>query len=57
MGQFKSEHRGVKKTKENMGQCKPEGEDFKSYTKEKLRENMGQSDSKERHFKEQKRRL
>jgi hypothetical protein len=36
-----------------MGQCKPEGKDFKrDYTKEKLRENMEQCESKERDFKE-----
>jgi hypothetical protein len=41
-----------------MGQWKSEGQDFKrGYAKEKLRENMGQSESKERDFKEQKRRL
>jgi hypothetical protein len=38
--------------------CKSEGKDFKrDYAKEKLRENTGQSKSKEREFKEQKRRL
>jgi hypothetical protein len=41
-----------------MGQCKSGGKDFKrDYDKEQLRENMGQSKSKERDFKEQKRRL
>jgi hypothetical protein len=41
-----------------MGQCKSEGKGFKrDYAKEKLRENMGHSESKERDFKEQKRRL
>jgi hypothetical protein len=41
-----------------MGQCKSEGKDSKrDYAKEKLRENMGWSKSKERDFKEQKRRL
>jgi hypothetical protein len=43
-----------------MGQCKckSEGKDFKrDYAKEKLRKNMGQSKSKEKNFKEQKRRL
>jgi hypothetical protein len=41
-----------------MGQCKSGGKDFKrDYAKEKLRENMGQRESKERDFKEQKRRL
>jgi hypothetical protein len=41
-----------------MGQCKFGGKDFKrDYAKEKLRENMGQSKSKERDFKELKRRL
>jgi hypothetical protein len=41
-----------------MAQCKSWGKDFKKdYAKEKLRENMGQSESKERDFKEQKRRL
>jgi hypothetical protein len=40
-----------------MGQCKSGGKDFKrDYAKEKLRESMGQSKSKEREFKEQKRR-
>jgi hypothetical protein len=34
------------------------GKDFKrAYAKEQLRENIGQSDSKERDFKEQKRRV
>jgi hypothetical protein len=39
-----------------MGQCKSEGKDFKrDDAKEKLGENtMGQSESKERDFKEQK---
>jgi hypothetical protein len=41
-----------------MGQCKPEGKDSKrDYAKEKLRENMEQCESKERDFKEQKRKL
>jgi hypothetical protein len=41
-----------------MGQCKSGGKDFKrEYAKEKLRENVGQWESKERDFKEQKRRL
>jgi hypothetical protein len=41
-----------------MGKCKSQGKDFKrGYAKEQLRENMGQSESKERDFKEQKRRL
>jgi hypothetical protein len=41
-----------------MGKCKPRGKDFKrGYAKELLRENMGQSESNERDFKEQKRRL
>jgi hypothetical protein len=41
-----------------MGQCKSRGEDFRrEYAKEKLRENLGQCASKERDFKEQKRRL
>jgi hypothetical protein len=41
-----------------MGQCKSGGKYFKrDYAKEKLRENMGQSESKDRDFKEQKRRL
>jgi hypothetical protein len=41
-----------------MGQCKPKGKYFKRYyAEEKLRENMRQSKSKERDFKEQKRRL
>jgi hypothetical protein len=40
-----------------MGHCKSESKDFKrDYAKEKLTENMGQSESKERGFKEQKRR-
>jgi hypothetical protein len=40
-----------------MGKCKSQGKDFKrGYDKEQLRENMGQSESKERDFKEQKRR-
>jgi hypothetical protein len=37
-----------------MGQCKSEGKDFK---RDYAKENMGQSESKERDFKEQKRRL
>jgi hypothetical protein len=38
-----------------MGQCKPGGKDFKrDCAKEQLRENIGQSESKERDFKEQK---
>jgi hypothetical protein len=41
-----------------MEQCKFWGKDFKrDYAKEKLRKNMGQCESKERDFKEQKRRL
>jgi hypothetical protein len=41
-----------------MGQCKSGGKDFKrEYAKETLRENVGQWESKERDFKEQKRRL
>jgi hypothetical protein len=41
-----------------MGQCKSGGKDFKrDYAKEQLTENMGQFKSKERDFKEQKRRL
>jgi hypothetical protein len=41
-----------------MGQCKPGNKDFKrDYAKEQLRENMGHCESKERDFKEQKRRL
>jgi hypothetical protein len=53
MGQCKSAPRtsyiGFRKAKENMGQCKSGGKDFKrDYATEKLRENMGQSESKER---------
>jgi hypothetical protein len=41
-----------------MEQYRSGGKDFKrDYAKEQLRENMGQSKSKERDFKEQKRRL
>jgi hypothetical protein len=41
-----------------MGQCRSRGKDFRrNYVKGQLRENMGQSKSKERDFKEQKRRL
>jgi hypothetical protein len=41
-----------------MGSCKSGRKDFKSnYGKEQLRENMGHSESKQRDFKEQKRRL
>jgi hypothetical protein len=41
-----------------MGQCKSEGKDFKrDYAKNKLKKNMEQNESKERDFKEQKRRL
>jgi hypothetical protein len=41
-----------------MRQCKPGGKDFKrEYAKKQLRENMGQCKSKERDFKEHKRRL
>jgi hypothetical protein len=41
-----------------MGQYKSWGKDFKrDYAKEQLRENMGQNETKERDFKEQKRRL
>jgi hypothetical protein len=41
-----------------MGQCKYKDRDFKrDYAKERLGENVGQSESKERDFKEQKRRL
>jgi hypothetical protein len=41
-----------------MGQCRSRGKDFRrNYVKVQLRENMGQSKSKERDFKEQKRRL
>jgi hypothetical protein len=41
-----------------MRHCKSGGKDFKrDYAKEQLRENIGQSESKERVFKEQKRRL
>jgi hypothetical protein len=41
-----------------MEQCKSEGKDFKrDYAKEKLRENIRQSNSKERNFNKQKRRL
>jgi hypothetical protein len=41
-----------------MGRCKSGGQDFtRDYAKEQLRENVGQSKSKERDFKEQKRRL
>jgi hypothetical protein len=41
-----------------MDSAKSEGKDFKrGYAKEKRRENMGESESKERDFKEQKRRL
>jgi hypothetical protein len=41
-----------------MGQCQSRSKDFKrDYAKEQLRENMGQNESKERGFKEQKRRL
>jgi hypothetical protein len=41
-----------------VGQCKFGGKDSKrDYAKEQLRENMGQNKSKERDFKEQKRRL
>jgi hypothetical protein len=40
-----------------MGQFKSGGKDFKrDYSKEKLKENMVQSKSKERDFKEQKKR-
>jgi hypothetical protein len=43
----KSEHWGFKKAKENTGQCKSGGKDFRrDYAKEQLRENMGQSKSK-----------
>jgi hypothetical protein len=56
MGQCKSEHWGSKKARENMGQGKSGGKDFKrDYAKEQLWEYMGQSESKERDFKEQKR--
>jgi hypothetical protein len=48
----------LREIKDSTGQCKSEGKVFKrDYAKEKLRENMGQSKSKERDFKEQKRRL
>jgi hypothetical protein len=41
-----------------MGQCKSGGKDFKrDYAKQQPKENMGQSESKERDFREQKRRL
>jgi hypothetical protein len=41
-----------------MGQCKLGSKDFKrDCAKENVRENMGQSETKERGFKEQKRRL
>jgi uncharacterized membrane protein len=41
-----------------MVQCKSGDKDSKrDYAKDKLRENMGQGESKERDFKEQKRRL
>jgi hypothetical protein len=41
-----------------MEQCKPGGKDFKrDYAKEHLRGNMGLCKSKEKDFKEQKRRL
>jgi hypothetical protein len=41
-----------------MGKCKYGGQDCKrDYAREQLRQNMGQSESKERDFKEQKRKL
>jgi hypothetical protein len=41
-----------------MGQCKSQGKDLREIMlKSSYRENMGQSESKERGFKEQKRRL
>jgi hypothetical protein len=41
-----------------MGPCKSGSKDLKSDdAKQKLRDNMGQSESKERDFKEQKRKL
>jgi hypothetical protein len=62
MGQCKSEDQDFKHYANAVFRrgccCLSEGKDFKrDYAKEKLRENMGQSKSKERDFKEQKRRL
>jgi hypothetical protein len=59
MGQCKSEHQGFKKAKERTwDSASLGGKDSKrDYDKEQLRENMGQSESKERDFQEQKRRL